>query len=270
MSRLRIDSGCNSQHFLNHQDQGEDHGGGANHRRPDQYRLGSRLEGVSGAVVGFQIVLCLLEIRFKAKFFLDFFFNTGDGFDQRQLVDGLGVIGNRAIAVNSNRNRAHTEESEGHQAECEDGGVDHDGAQAVSAGIVGDEHEEQEHHANPEGAEIARHQTGQDVQGGPAFSGCLDNFCHVGRFGAGEYFGELGNQGRPEGAATDDDGKHEPEAVKFSRRAGTGTQDEIADGEGDHDGQDGGDPHQAAERLFKIEIILVAVHYLAESPVDVE
>ena len=53
--------------FGERHDDREDHGGGAHHRGADQHRLGGRLEGVAGAVVLFQVLLGLLEIRLEAE-----------------------------------------------------------------------------------------------------------------------------------------------------------------------------------------------------------
>ena len=40
--------------------------------------------------------------------------------DERQLVDRLRVVGDRAVGVDGDRHRAHAEEAEGDQAEGED------------------------------------------------------------------------------------------------------------------------------------------------------
>ena len=41
-------------------------------------------------------------------------------------------------------------------------------------------------HAQPVGAEIAGHETGQDVERRAAFSRCGDDFAHMPEFGGGE------------------------------------------------------------------------------------
>ena len=41
-------------------------------------------------------------------------------FDLAQFIDGLGVVGDRAVAVHRDGHRAHAEEAEGHEAERED------------------------------------------------------------------------------------------------------------------------------------------------------
>ena len=56
-------------------------------------------------------------------------FDVRDLLDERQLEDGLGVVGHRAVGVHGDGDRAHAQEAEGHQAEGEDGRRDHEGAQ---------------------------------------------------------------------------------------------------------------------------------------------
>ena len=44
---------------------------------------------------------------------------SGNVLDQAQLVDALGVVGDRAVAVDRDGHRTHAEEAEGHQTEGE-------------------------------------------------------------------------------------------------------------------------------------------------------
>ncbi len=153
----------NPQHILYNQDQGENHGGGANYRGTYQHRFGSGFEGIAGPVVGFQIMLGFVEIGFKAEFFLNLFVHILDLFDQGQFVNGLRVVSYRAIAVHRNGHRSHPQHTEGYQAESEDGGIAHYIAESESTEIVGHRHQGDEHHADPEGAEVAGYHTGEDV-----------------------------------------------------------------------------------------------------------
>jgi hypothetical protein len=57
----------------------------------------------------------------KPKSLLDLVRDAGDGLDERELVDGLGVVGDRAVGVDGDGDRAHAQEAEGDQAEREDG-----------------------------------------------------------------------------------------------------------------------------------------------------
>ena len=45
---------------------------------------------------------------------------SGLAFDLAQFINGLGVVGHRAVAVHRDGHRAHAEEAEGHEAEGED------------------------------------------------------------------------------------------------------------------------------------------------------
>jgi hypothetical protein len=107
----------------------------------------------------------------------------GNLFDGRQLVDRLGVVGDRAVAIDGDRHRAHAEEAEGDQAEGEHGGHD---AGLGGSGLItatrspcdtgrrrssGDDDE-----AHPEGGEVAGDQAGQDVEAGAAFTRRGDDF----------------------------------------------------------------------------------------------
>ena len=56
----------------------------------------------------------------EAEVLLDLLLDAGDALDQRQLVDRLGVVGDRAVGVDGDGHRAHAEEAEGDQAEGED------------------------------------------------------------------------------------------------------------------------------------------------------
>ena len=109
-------------------DGGEDHGGGADHGGADQHRLGSGLEGVARAIVLFQVLLGLFEVRLETEVLLEVGFDAGEGLDGGEFVDGLRVVGDRAVAIHGDGDRSHAEEAEGHQAEGEDRGSQHDGA----------------------------------------------------------------------------------------------------------------------------------------------
>ena len=45
--------------------------------------------------------------------------------DQRQLVNRLRVVGDRAIGIDRDGHRSHAEESEGHQPKANTGGEQH-------------------------------------------------------------------------------------------------------------------------------------------------
>ena len=106
-------------------DDGERHGGCAHHRRADQHRLGRGLEGIAGAIVGFQQMLAAFELCVDVEVLLQLGFDARNFFDQRQLVDGLRIVGYRAVGIHGNGDRPHAEKAEGNQAEGEDRGSQH-------------------------------------------------------------------------------------------------------------------------------------------------
>jgi hypothetical protein len=151
-------------------DDREDHRGGADHGSADEHRLGGRLEGVARAVVLFQVFLGRLEVRLEAEVLLDLLFDVGNRLDEGELVDRLRVVGDRAVGVDRDGHRAHAEEAEGDQTEREDAGASimllpREGHRHV----VGDAHQDREHHAQPVGREVAGGEAGQDVERGATF-----------------------------------------------------------------------------------------------------
>ena len=50
----------------------------------------------------------ILEVWLETEFAANLLADAGNGFDLAQLIDRLGVICDRAEAIHSNRNRAHT------------------------------------------------------------------------------------------------------------------------------------------------------------------
>ncbi len=96
----------------------------------------------------------------KPKSFLISSLMLGMRLDDRELVDALRVVGDRTVRVDGERDRAHAEEAEGHEAEREDRRDVHrpDGhrrAEAHHADEVGGAHEDHHGDAQPEGAEVA-------------------------------------------------------------------------------------------------------------------
>ena len=165
------------------------------------------------------------EVRLEAEVALDLVLDAGDVLGLGQLEDGLGVVGHRAIAIDGDVDRAHAEEAERDQAEGEDGADaderlalhelhQHEVVEALQADEVGARHQAGDQHAHPEGTEVARDQAGEDRQRGAAFAGGGDDFMHVLGVRAGEDLGELGNEHRGQGAATDDRGQLPPEMLR--------------------------------------------------------
>ena len=106
-------------------DDREDHRRRADHRRADQHGLRGGLERVAGAVVLLEQVLGALEVHVEAVVLLELLLDVRDRLDHRQLEDRLRVVGDRAVGVDRDRDRAHAEEAERDQAEREDRRRDH-------------------------------------------------------------------------------------------------------------------------------------------------
>jgi hypothetical protein len=106
-------------------DDRENHRGCAHHGGADQHRLGRSLEGVAGSIVGFQQVLGAFELHVDVVVLLQLGFDAGNIFDQRQLVDGLSIVGDRPVGIHGNRDRTHAQEAERDQAKREDGWSQH-------------------------------------------------------------------------------------------------------------------------------------------------
>ncbi len=64
--------------------------------------------------------LAFSKLGVEAEVLLDLLLDVGDGLDERQLVDRLRVVGDRAVGVDRDGHRAHAEEAEGDEAEGED------------------------------------------------------------------------------------------------------------------------------------------------------
>ena len=79
----------------------------ADNGRADQHRLGSGLERVTCSVVLLEQVFGPIELHVEAEFALETFLDAGNLFDDRQFEDRLGIVRNRTVRVDRNRDRAH-------------------------------------------------------------------------------------------------------------------------------------------------------------------
>ena len=165
-------------------DDREDHRGCAHHSRADQHRLCRSLEGIAGSIIGFQQVFRAFELHVDVVVLLQLSFDAGNVFDQRQLVDGLSIVGNRPVGIHRDRDRPHAQESERDQAESEDGWSQHQVRhRRAGTEVVAQSHERDHAKSQPVGREIAGHESRQDSQGSSAFLRRFYDFLHVARFG---------------------------------------------------------------------------------------
>ena len=64
--------------------------------------------------------LAFSKLRLEAEVLLDLLLDVRERLDERELVDRLRVVGDRAVGVDGDGDRAHAEEAEGDEAEGED------------------------------------------------------------------------------------------------------------------------------------------------------
>ena len=248
-------------------DDREDHGRRTDNRRADQHRFGRGLEGVASPDVIFEETLGLVDVEGDAEGFLDFLFDVGQLFDGGEFVDGLGVVSDRAVAVNGDGHRPHAEEAEGDQAKGEDGGhdaglgrvgVDH-GSEFALRDQVGAGHQADDDHAHPEGGEVACRQASEDVEAGAAFARGGDDFLDVAGVGRGEDFDHFGDDRAGQGAEGDDDRELPPQVVVDLAVDGDVADQQFGDEEGEQQGDDGGEPDQRGQGLFEVKVFGVLV-----------
>ena len=88
-----------------------------------------------------------------------------DLLDQRQLVDGLRIVGDRPVAVHRDGYGTHAQEAEGHQAEGEDCRRLHELLEpAHRADPVGNSHQAHDGDPEPVGRKVSGHKTREDVE----------------------------------------------------------------------------------------------------------
>ena len=259
------------KHLLQEHDDAEHHRRGADDRGADEHGLGGGLEGVAGAVALLELVLGVLEVGLEAEILLNLGGDAGAALDLGELIDGLRVVGDRAVAVDRDGHRAHAQEAEGHEAEREDRRGEqelgrHEGEQGgVLREVVGRGHQEHDDQAHPERGEVARDQARQDVQRGAAVAGAVRDFLHVAGVRADEDLGELRDQRAGDGAAADDDREDPPEGRVDAGLVG---EQEVRGEERDADGHDRRDPDEVRQRGLEIKVLQAAVLRLGDDLVD--
>ncbi len=115
---------------------------------------------------------CLARSNFAidAVILLQLSFDVGNIFDQRQLIDGLSIVSNRAVGIDGDGDRTHTEEAEGHKAKGEDGWSKHHARRIIlqiryaHTEVIAESHECDHAKPQPVGRKIAGHKSGKDSQ----------------------------------------------------------------------------------------------------------
>ena len=104
--------------------------------------------------------LAFSKLGSKPKSFLISSLMSGEGLDGRELVDRLRVVGDRAVGVDRDRDRAHAEEAEGDQAEGEDRPARASSSAEDRCDVLrrqlGDAHQRDDGQAHPVGARSCR------------------------------------------------------------------------------------------------------------------
>src|SRR5581483_5177951 len=86
-------------HPLQEHDDAEDHGGGADDGGADQHGFGGGFEGVARTVSFFKLILAVFEVGFETEVLPDVFLDVRTRFNLAQLINGLRVVGDGAVAV---------------------------------------------------------------------------------------------------------------------------------------------------------------------------
>ena len=199
-----------AQAFGERHDDRKDHRGCPDDRCADQHGFGSSLEGVAGAVVGFQHFLGAPKIHVDVVILLELSFDARNLFNQGKLIDRLRIVGDRTVGVDGNGHRAHAKKAESHQTEGKHGRSEHLVVEPKSANQKSERHEQHHRQADVVRRKIAGHEAGKNAKRCAALFGRGNYFFHVPRLGGGEYLYEFGNDSARERAARNDRGQLPP------------------------------------------------------------
>ena len=263
--------GLDVEGLLNHEDEGENHGGGAYDGGAYEDGLGGCLEGVACSVVGFEVVLGFFEVGLESELALDLAGGLLDVvLDEGELIDALCVVGDGTVGIYRDGDGTHAQHAEGYETEGEYAIIDAEDGLDVEGGggEVGYHHEDEEDETRPKAAHVACHETAEYVERSAALLGGFDHLFDVLGGGGGEEFGELGDERSAEGAAGDDDAQGEPQ-VGYEGVDRGGVEDEVGGEEGAADAEDGGNPHERGEGCLEVDVVGTVVFSLGDGAVDV-
>src|SRR5579859_5654273 len=263
--------------IIQQQDDAKNHRSRTDNGRADEHRFGGGLERVPRTVPLFEFELGVGKVGFEPEILLNFRGDVRHRFNPAQLVNRLRVVRDRPETVHGDDDRRHGQKTERDQAEGEDGRGElelrrHEREQVgVLREQIGNEHQRQDDQSHPERAEIAGHETGQDVQRRPAVAGGIDHLADVARVGADKNFGEFHDQRAGEHAAGHDAGQRPPKVPQ--RRTGGVlkiTEQQFAGDKGNDDGENGSEPDQIRQRRFPVEILSAGVTHAVGKTVHVK
>ena len=112
-------------------DNRENHSGGADNCRTNQHRFCRGFKRVSRTVVGFEQILGALKVHVHVVIFFQLLLDVRNGFNLRELVHRLRVVGNWTIRIYGDGDGTHAEETKRYQAKSENRSRDHQVAQAL-------------------------------------------------------------------------------------------------------------------------------------------
>src|SRR5262249_40214868 len=144
---------------IEHQNDREDHRGRSDDCGSNQYRLRRGFERISSGIVFFEKVFALFEVRSESEITLNIGFHIWNRLNLREFKNGLSVISHRAVRVDGNSNRTHSEHSERHETEGKNFRINHETAESLLAHPIGEEHQTSNGHSFPEGREVSSDQS---------------------------------------------------------------------------------------------------------------
>ena len=109
-------------------------------------------------------MLGALEVDVDVEVFLQFLLDVWKLLNQGKLVDRLRIVGDRAVRIDGDGDRAHTEETKGNKAKRKHRRSDHQIADSEVADEVADGHQNDHHEAKVIAGEIAGNESGEDAE----------------------------------------------------------------------------------------------------------
>src|SRR5579859_2016615 len=94
-------------HVLQENDDAEHHGHGAHDGGANKHGFGGGFEGVAAAVGFFEEQFGVFKVGIETEFLDDIVLDAFEGFNLAELVNGLGVVSNRPVAVHRNGDGTH-------------------------------------------------------------------------------------------------------------------------------------------------------------------
>ena len=140
--------------------------------------------------------------------------------------------------------------------------------QTLRAHQVADAHEHHDGEADVVGAEVAGHETGEDVERRSTLFGRGHDLLDVRRLGGGEDLDQFGDESAGQRAHADDDRQHPPVVAVRLADVGAAADEQVGHHEGQDDGHDRGEPDQRGQRGLEVHLVGVLVARLGDGGVE--